>query len=148
MAEADHCRLRVAVVQMDCELDDRSANLEKAFHFVGQAVEEGAKLIVLPELFATGYRTEETDGALAEKIPGPTTRALLGICREKKVFIVGCTIEKAAGGVLYDTAFLVGPHRYLGKYRKIHLWKGEEKRFARGTELQPIRTPIAVIGLQ
>lgn len=141
-------RLRVAVVQMDCIPGDKAANLDKAAGYVRQAAGEGAKLVVLPELFTSGYRTEDTDVALAERIPGPTADALALIAREKDLVIVGCILEKAPRGVLYDTAFLVTPRGYAGKYRKIHLWKGEEKRFARGRTLKPIRTPLGTIGLQ
>ena len=52
-------KLIVASIQMDCILNDKKANLSKAEEMVICAAEKGAKLIVLPELFSTGYRVEE-----------------------------------------------------------------------------------------
>ena len=66
----------VASVQMDCAPYDKEKNLAHAEELIAEAARRGAKLIVLPELFNTGYRVELKDKELSEKIPGPTTTRL------------------------------------------------------------------------
>ena len=65
--------VKIAAIQMDCVLQDLGANLAHAAELVDRAASAGAKLIVLPELFNTGYRVEERDLELAEAIPGGRT---------------------------------------------------------------------------
>lgn len=126
---------KVAAVQMDCVLADVQANLRLAEKLIRQAAAQGAQLVVVPELFATGYRVEEQDVALAETVPGATTDWLAGLCRELQIHLVGALIEKAAPNgqeQLFDTAVLVGPDGLVGRYRKACLWGTENQRFAKG----------------
>ena len=48
-------KLKVAAIQMDCELGNVDGNLAKAGKLIQEAVEKGAKWVVFPELFNTGY---------------------------------------------------------------------------------------------
>lgn len=140
---------RVATIQMNCELGKVKENLNKAKGLIMQAVQQGARLIVLPELFHTGYRVEELDTQLAESIPGPTTQCLEQICKQYQVFIVGNIIEAHSSCPLpYDTAFVVGPSGLLGIYRKIHLWDQEVSRFGRGDRFPVFDLGFTKLGLQ
>lgn len=139
----------VASIQMNCLPGDIPFNLKKAQKLIAEAISQQAKLIVLPELFSTGYLVEEQDLFLAESIPGPTTESLMEIARQKNVYLAGAIIEKGeARGTVYDTAFLIGPEGLIGTYRKIHLWQKENTRFARGNEYPVFSTPIGKIGMQ
>jgi predicted amidohydrolase len=89
-----------------------------------------ADLVVLPELFNTGYQfvSREEVEALAEDIPsGATCREMIGLARKNHMILVFGLAEKA-GASLYNSAAVVGPEGFLGKYRKTHLFF-EEKRF-------------------
>lgn len=137
----------VAAIQMNCVLEDKSSNLSKAKLLIEQAINNGAKIIVLPELFSTGYRVEDNDYELAEEVPGPTTDWLEKICRNAHVYIIGCLIEKDMADV-YDTAVVIGPNGIIGKYRKIQLWDLESTRFKGGQELPVFNIGIIKIGIQ
>lgn len=94
-----------------------------------------ADLVVLPELFSTGYqfRTRAEALKLAEEAPGgyAVTR-LIDIAREKKVYIVAGLAERV-GGKVYNSSVLVGPRNGLvGTYRKAHLFWNEKKIFSAG----------------
>lgn len=117
-------KIRVAAIQMDCVLGEKERNISKAVRFVREAIQQGAQIIVLPELFSTGYRLDELYYPFSEDIPqGDTINEFEGIARENQVYIVGCILETGENrGLCYDTAFLVGPDGYIGKTRKARLW--------------------------
>lgn len=120
-------KIRVAAIQMDCVLGEKETNISKADRFVKEAIQQDAKIIVLPELFSTGYRLDELYYSFSEDIPqGDTINEFEGIARENQVYIVGGIVETGENrGLCYDTAFLVGPDGYIGKTRKARLWRLE-----------------------
>ena len=86
--------MRAGFVQFSPELGEIDRNIDRA-----AALIEGseADLLVLPELFNTGYffSSREQVDCLAEKIPdGKTTRALLEISRRKNTWIAAGLAEK------------------------------------------------------
>ena len=130
-------------------MGDREANLRKAGELVEQAIQAGAKLIVLPELFNTGYRVEERDVEMAETIPGPTVDWMKDLSRRYQVYLVAAILEQGKSkGLVYDTAVLVGPEGLLGTYRKTHLWDAEAVRFTKGDAFPVFQTELGNIGLQ
>jgi predicted amidohydrolase len=147
--KADSISIKVAAIQMNCVLADLDANLLKAKALIDVAVEQGGRLIVLPELFNTGYRVEENDVEMAETIPGPTTGWMEQTARESNAYLVASILEiGSSNGVVYDTAILVGPQGLVGTYRKTHLWDTENVRFKRGEEFPVFDTDLGKIGLQ
>ncbi|WP_085507140.1 carbon-nitrogen hydrolase family protein [Thalassobacillus devorans] len=125
----------VAAIQMNCLLGDKEKNLKKAEEMVREAAGNNAKLVVVPELFNTGYRVEEKDYELAEEIPGSTTEWMIDLCKELSIYMIGCILESSTSrGRVYDTAVLTGPDGVIGTQRKKHLWDREKNRFTKGTE--------------
>lgn len=142
-------KYKAAAIQMVCELGNKGANIAKALSMIDEAIRQQAKLIVLPELFSTGYKVEKRDLQLSEEIPGETIDKLLKVANLERIYIAGAILEAGETlGVVYDTAFLVGPDGLIGKYRKIYLWDKENIRFARGKEYPVFHTPLGNIGLQ
>ncbi|AAL81141.1 acyltransferase [Pyrococcus furiosus DSM 3638] len=126
--------VKVAYVQMEPKILELDKNLSKAEKLVKEAAKREAKLIVLPELFDTGYNFESRDEVfeIAQRIPeGETTTFLMDLAGDLEVYIVAGTAEKY-NDRLYNSAVLVGPTGYLGKYRKIHLFYREKVFFDPG----------------
>jgi N-carbamoylputrescine amidase len=155
MADSGDSRIspvRVAVVQFDPQvgLDNRKRNLDRGLQLAGEAVADGATLVVLPELANTGYSfTGRAEAyAHAEEVPGgETVEAWAAFAREHQVHLVGGLTERD-GMRLFDTAVLVGPDGYIGRYRKTHLWNQEKLWFTPGDEGYPVfETSIGRIGL-
>jgi N-carbamoylputrescine amidase len=144
--------VRVAVVQFNPQvgLDNLESNALAVRQRLQQAVREGANLIVLPELATTGYcfHSREEAFAHAEPVPdGQTVRGWIAFAKEKQVYLVGC-LPEADGHQLFDTAVLVGPDGFVGKYRKTHLWNEEKLFFTPGNLGFPVfDTKIGRIGL-
>ncbi|WP_297436466.1 nitrilase [Thermococcus sp.] len=129
--------MRVAYVQMEPVFLEPEANYSRAGELIRAAADEGAELIVLPELFDTGYnfRSREEVLEVAGQIPdGPTTQFLMELSRELGVFIVAGTAERDERGRLYNSAVVTGPigSGYIGKYRKVHLFYREKLFFEPG----------------
>jgi predicted amidohydrolase len=144
--------IRVAVVQFEPHVgvENLEANASAVAARLTGAAEAGAELIVLPELATTGYvfRTREEAFAHAEVVPdGPSVQMLIRSAAEHDAYIVGCVVERA-GRKLFDTAVLVGPDGYIGRYRKTHLWNTEKLWFTPGDEgFSVFDTRIGRIGL-
>ncbi len=147
-----HSPARVAVVQFNPQVgvENLKSNSEAVYERLGKAVEAGANLIVLPELATTGYTfsSREEAYAHAEEVPsGPTIQGWESFAKEHQVYIVGC-LPELEGVVLFDTAVLVGPDGFIGKYRKTHLWNEEKLYFSPGDLGYPVfDTKIGRIGL-
>jgi len=145
--------LKIALAQISCKRADKVGNIEKMKAYAEKANKEGAKLVIFPELSLTDYLVRDLIYELAEPIPGPSVEKMTEIAKENQVYIVfGMPeVSQRAESVIYNTAVLVGPEGYIGKYRKMHLPTHsvfEEKRYFRqGYETPVFETKIGRIGL-
>lgn len=140
--------LRVAVAQTAPTVAAVDANLTEAERIIGDLTDR-ADVVVFPELFTTGYRREGMDHAsLAELIPdGPSMRRIAGAAARAGVAVVGTVLE-SDGGLVYDTAVVVGADgRIGGRYRKSHLYPAERAFFASGDSLEVVELGGWRIGL-
>jgi predicted amidohydrolase len=125
--------MKAGFVQFSPEFGKIDENINKAISMIEKV---DAQLIVLPELFNTGYLFVSVDEAsnLAEEIPaGKTTQALCRLARQKNMYIVAGIAEKS-GYKLYNSAVLISPAGYVATYRKIHLFNEETLWFQPGEE--------------
>ncbi len=109
--------MRVGFYQSDVTPGDRRGNLDR---MAAALSGESFDLVVLTELFATGYGfADRTDvAAQSEAVPaGLTTGALIDIARSTRAFIVGSLVE-ADGDRCFNTAVVAGPHGFVGRHRK------------------------------
>lgn len=123
----------VSALQMNVIKNAKEQNLQTVSDRIGDTIVD---LVVLPELFSTGYFYNDKSEILsiAEEIPnGETTKRLLQIAADKQCHIIGTIVEKE-GDKLYITAVVVGPNQYIGKQRKRHLTKGELSFYTPGEE--------------
>jgi beta-ureidopropionase len=127
--------MRVGFVQINSKLSDVEGNIDKAFRLVGK---KRMELLVLPELFNTGYnfRSRREVARLAEQIPeGPTAQTILEFSKRDGTTIVAGIAERK-GQSFFNSAIVVKGGRYLGTYRKIHLFYNEKKFFKPGNEFK------------
>jgi len=123
--------MRVGYYQYDPQFGAVAKNLDVVTAKLEQADTE---LIVLPELFASGYQfvSQEEVQQLAEPVPdGPTTRRLIEIAKRRRMHIVAGLPEQA-GSRCYNSAVVVGPSGFVGCYRKTHLFYEETLFFTPG----------------
>lgn len=114
--------IKVAGVQMDIELANVSANLEKTIGKLKETVANGAELTVFPECTFPGYCFESLEEAreYAEPLDGPSLTTLKAVCQElNSRSVVG--FFELDGDRIFNSLALVGPKGILASYRKAHL---------------------------
>lgn len=100
-----------------------------------KGIQDDVALLVLPELFATGYAFQSIKETkmMAEDISGETIHFLQDLCRS-----IGCVICAGFAEIdrdrdeLYNSAVLVDENEVLGVYRKLHLFNKETLFFSPG----------------
>ena len=115
--------VKLACVQMKCS-EEREQNIQKAEKFVREAVQNGANMVLLPELFERPYFCQQRDYnfyAYAEETEkNLAVRRLLPLSKEFGVVIPVSFYEKD-GNVLYNSVAVLDCGRLLGVYRKTHI---------------------------
>ena len=114
----------IGLVQMRCT-SAPERNLKSAIAHVRKAKRRGAQIVCLPELFRSQYfcQAEDHDNfALAESIPGPTTRVLGRLAAELKIGLIASLFERRTAGLYHNTSVVFDARgRMVGKYRKMHI---------------------------
>lgn len=138
--------MKIGYVQTSPIFGEITQNFEQVEKLLGYSK---ADLIVLPELFATGYTfisKEETE-LLAENIEGNTAEFLMGIAKRTSAVVVGGFIEKD-GNQIFNSSMIVSDSEVLGIYRKIHLYYKEKLWFSPGNKaLEIYEVKNAKIGI-
>ena len=123
---------------------------------VAIAANQGAQLVVLPELHDHPYFCQTKDPVqfdLAEPIPGPSTSRYSQLAKQHGIVLVASLFEKTASEQYHNTAVIFDTDGALvGRYRKMHIPEGpnyyEKFYFAPGDlGFKPIQTSIGKIGL-
>lgn len=128
--------MKVGYVQTSPIFGKKKQNFEQVENLLANIK---ADLIVLPELFATGYTftSKEEASSLAEDHDGKTAQFLIGIAKMTGAIIVGGYIEKEREK-FYNSAMIVSSKGVIGSYRKIHLYYKEKLWFSPGDKLLKI----------
>jgi len=117
---------RAAAVQL-CAGPDKQSNLARAEALVAAAAGQGARLVVLPEVFSwRGGAGDEQSGS--EPIPGPTSERCSAWARRFGIHLLaGSILERVEGETRsYNTSLLFHPSgELLARYRKAHLFDVE-----------------------
>jgi len=150
----------VAAVQM-ASGPNVKANLEEAEKLIKTAVQQEAKLVVLPENFAIMGMTEVDKVAIAETAgEGPIQQFLSQQASKHGVWIVGGTIpvESSVTGKVYSTSLLYNDSGdMVARYDKIHLFDvmledsnesyNESETIESGNDVVVVDTPFGKLGM-
>lgn len=114
-------KLKMALIQMKTDRD-KSVGVKKAIDNIAFLADQGAKLIVLPEMFNCPYETQCFPD-YAEEEGGETWSKLSSVAKKKGIYLVGGSIPELDEDKIYNTSFIFGPDgRQIGKHRKVHLF--------------------------
>ena len=146
-------KIKIALAQISSKRENKERNLKKIEEFTIKAKEQGADLVVFPELSLTGYILHDQVYELAEIVPGPSTKRVEELAERTGMHIIFGMIElsEKTEATIFNTAVFVGPTGFIGKFRKMYLPTHsifEEKRYFRpGYQTAAFNTAIGCIGL-
>jgi len=122
--------LNIALVQTTLVWHNRQANFDHFELLLDQAA--GADLVVLPEMFTTGFTMESE--AQAESEQGPTTTWMLDQAKKLNAVVTGSLIIRAADGSHRNRLLWARPDGEVLHYDKRHLFRmaGEHKHYTPG----------------
>jgi len=146
-------KIKITLAQISCKREDKAENLKKIEKTMIKAKKQDTDLVIFPELSLTGYIVRDQIYELAETIPGPSTKIIENIAKKTETHIVFGMPELSpkTHATIYNTAVLVGPKGFIGKYRKMYLPTHsvfEEKRYFRpGHQAAVFDTELGKIGL-
>lgn len=145
---ADTTAHAIGVVQMRSRPGDVARNLADAGERVAELAGRGARVIVLPELFATGYTLSALLGDLVRDSQRVVAETLLTWAREHGVVIATAVATEGADGTLADSSVIIGPDGLLATSTKRQLWGDEPTVFRRGqTPPAVASTPFGTVGV-
>lgn len=112
----------LGIVQNRVETD-KARNIQRAREMIENLAGQGAKVIVLPEMFNCPYDNSYFP-EFAEQYPSGSTISMLSeTAAAKGVYIFGGSIPEKEDGRIYNTCFIFGPDgTLLAKHRKTHLF--------------------------
>lgn len=129
---------------------DKAGNLARALAWMEEASAHGASLLVLPEMFLTGYLIKDRLAELTEALPdGPSVTAL----REKAkalslAVIAGMPVSNPDTGKPWNAIVMIDRDGSLVHMApKTHMFGGEEKMFTRGDALRAFDTSFGRMGI-
>ncbi|WP_430614350.1 nitrilase family protein [Flavobacterium sp. JP2137] len=124
--------MKVALIQAPLVWEDPAANL-RYFESKIQQLEPHTDLVVLPEMFSTGF-TMNPERAF-EVMDGATVLWMQDRCMQQNIALTGSIVIRE-NGLYYNRLFFVFPNGTYQTYDKRHLFSlaGEQKSYAAGTE--------------
>ena len=127
--------MRIAAIQHDIAWEDPKANFAALAPRIAGAAGAGARLIVLTEMYDTGFsmNTEVT----AEPVGGPATSFLVEQAQHHDAWVAGSVAERVdAAERPFNTLVLAAPNGAVHRYRKIHPFthSGEHEHFRAGRD--------------
>ncbi len=124
-------QLKIASIQADLVWENPSEN-RKRFQEKITKIKEFVDVIVLPEMFTTGFTMNVLK--CAEKMDGTTVLWMQNLAKETQAAIVGSIIIIIEDKNYYNRLLFVHPSGEIDSYDKRHLFTlvGEEKVFTAG----------------
>ena len=142
--------IKLAIIQLRTELE-QSETMAKAEAMIRKAAQNGAEIVVLPEMFNCPY-----DGAYFRRFASEDTpRELSRWARENAVLLIGGSTPELSDGKLYNTCFIFDETgRQLARHRKAHLFDvdlpgmryRESESFTPGDEITTFETRFGTMG--
>lgn len=127
--------MKVAAVQHDIAWADRDANFAALDARIAAASAEGARLVVLSEMFSTGFVVDRDD--IGEPEGSLSASFLVRAARTHRVWVCGSCPETAPDDPRpYNSLVLAAPDGTVHRYRKIHrfTYGGEDRHFRPGAD--------------
>jgi predicted amidohydrolase len=124
--------LHFSLIQTSLFWEDKGANLDQLSQKIN-AIDQPTEIIVLPEMFSTGFSMQPKK--LAENMDGPTVDWMRRTAAAKRAILAGSIIIEEGGQYLNRFIWML-PNGELGYYDKRHLFgfAGEDQKYSAGNK--------------
>ncbi len=139
-------KLKIAAVQMDAAPAPTVDRLARAADLVAAAVESGAELVVLPELFNTGYAYVDSNYSASEPLDGQTVTWMKAQAQQHKIHLIG-TVMLRERNEIYNSALLFAPDGRMWRYDKRYPFNWERAYFREGNQITIADTDLGKFGM-
>ena len=141
--------MRVAVVSNRNRPGFPDDNLKDHLKWIRRAANEGARLVLFPELSLSGYTTRPFVRKIGVKLNSPHCVSLVRSARESKMVVAfGMPLQRR--NRLYISHVIAGPEGIIGHYEKVHLAgaaRGEGRVFTEGDEFKAFDVGGVCVGI-
>lgn len=141
--------MRVAAVQHDICWEDAARTHSHVAPLIARAADAGARLIVLSEMFATGFSMRPE--RIAEPEGGSSEQFLLDQAARHDTFLIASIAQQGRDGRYRNNAVVARPDGTVARYAKLHpfTYANEHDHYAAGTqfltvELDDVRVAVFV----
>jgi predicted amidohydrolase len=138
--------IKVAAVQMDANPAPTGQRIARAGRLVAAAAAAGARLIVLPELFNSGYAYDDANFGLAEPIDGLSATWMRDTAARLSVHLAG-SLMVLDDHEVYNALLLFAPNGQMWRYDKLHPWGWERGYFRAGGRIVVAETELGDLGM-
>lgn len=114
--------ISISLGQMNIELGHVKNNFRNAGRLIAEASRRKSNVIVLPELWSTGYDLENAEQHADELNKGMFTN-LSKVATQYNIAVVGSILEGRGESITNSATFFSPKGRMMGVYRKIHLFR-------------------------
>jgi predicted amidohydrolase len=131
--------VRVAAIQHDIVWEDAEATRAHVRPMIAEAAAGGARLIVLSEMYATGFSMRPE--RIAEDEGGPNEQFLCEQAERHDAYLVASIAQRDADGGYRNNAVLAAPDGTVHRYAKIHPFSygGEHEHYTAGDRHVTVR---------
>ncbi len=138
--------IKIACAQMDANPAPLAERLTRAEQQANQAAQTGAQLVVLPELFNTGYAYADANFGLAEPPDGPTATWMKQTAGHLGIHLAG-TLLLLEDGEIYNALLLFSPNGEMWRYDKNYPWAWERAYFRERRGMTVAHTELGDFGM-
>lgn len=140
--------IRVALAIQKSTPGNVAENLDTCLTLTRTAAQNGATIILFPELNLTGYTLGKRLIPITSTVPGILTNALLKSSADNKITILAGLAQEDIQGVVFCTHVAAMADKTLGVYQKLHIPPPERKIFTPGSAVTTFPTEYAHFGIQ
>jgi predicted amidohydrolase len=124
--------VKIAAIQHDIAFEDAVSTRAHVVPMIAEAAAASARVIVLTEMFATGFSMSPE--RIAEDEGGPSEQFLIEQARQNQAWLIASVAQRGGDGRYRNNALVVSPDGGVSRYAKIHpfSYAHEDEHYAAG----------------
>jgi omega-amidase len=148
-------RFKIGICQMKV-VDNKQLNLDKAYAMIGECANNGADMVVLPEMFNCPYDTQKFMEYAESSDNSPTLKIISESAKNNDIYLVAGSIPELLDGNIYNSCFIFDRNGHIiDVYRKMHLFDvdipgmifKESETITAGNKITVVETDLTTIGM-